>query len=420
MLALDPGERARKIVRILVGVAWTSNRIADGGISAHLNKWRADSGFESWRVRKSQAGGIGVVQMFVEQKFISQIGEAENPEYCGREGVRFLRHEILVALVFSHGKSGDICTRSRKRVGLVALAETVADVEHVALGKKVIQAHTELIGIAGERLRAYESKCTGIGVGIKRQQILRNWIDEGQDVVGNRLTRKFVKELAILAELASVIVDAQALRIERAVVQRALIGEISGAFGVGRDGGAGGFALAIAQALVVHKEKCFVFADGTAKGSAELIALQGFDAIGEETLCVHGVVAKKFPGGAVKIVRSGAGNDVGGGTGAMTKFGVGGVGEDAELRDCIDGRFQHKATVNGIEVVRAIDQKIVGFGALAVDCVGLALAQRTSRLFEAGSDRDNARLQKAELRKVAPIQGKIENLALCNCLAEVR
>ena len=64
--------------------------------------------------------------------------------------MRLLRHKILVPLIFAYGKSRDVGARSRKRIGLASLAETVAEVQHVALGQVVIQTRAELIHIAGQ------------------------------------------------------------------------------------------------------------------------------------------------------------------------------------------------------------------------------------------------------------------------------
>jgi hypothetical protein len=44
----------------------------------------------------------------------------------------------------------------------------------------------------------------------------------------------------------------------------------------------------------------------------------------------------------VKIIGARARNDVGGGTGAVAKFGVGSMGEDAEFGDGIDGRLKRE------------------------------------------------------------------------------
>src|SRR5580693_7687924 len=101
------------------------------------------------------------------------------------------------------------------------------------------------------------------------------------------------------------------LRIRSQAGLRAELAKISLLLLKCRYGCANCLTLAVAQTLVIAKEKSFVFLDGPAESSAELIALQGLDTRGKKAFGVHGVVPQKFPGRAMKCVRAGARNDVG-------------------------------------------------------------------------------------------------------------
>lgn len=135
-----------------------------------------------------------------------------------RERVRLLGYKILRPLVHANRKSRDVCPIARKRVGLAALPEAVAEVQSVAVGEVMVNADAELVGIADERLSADVDEWAGIGERIIGQQILGNGIDERQLVVGNRLARELIEKLATLTDLTCRIVDAQTLGIKRAIV----------------------------------------------------------------------------------------------------------------------------------------------------------------------------------------------------------
>ena len=95
----------------------------------------------------------------------------------------------------------------------------------------------------------------------------------------------------------------------------------------------------------------------------------------------------------------------------MAKFGARSVRQDAKLGNGIDGKLNHEAAIDGIEVVRAINQKIVGFRTLAIHGVGLAVTQRASSGLESGSQGKNPGLKQTQLRKITAVQGQIQNLA---------
>ena len=75
------------------------------------------------------------------------------------------------------------------------------------------------------------------------------------------------------------------------------------------------------------------------------------------------------------VVCAGAGDDVGRRAQAVAKFGGGVVSQNPKFGDRIYGRFENEAPVHAIEIIRAIDQKVVRLWTLAVDRVRLPLTQ---------------------------------------------
>ncbi len=124
----------------------------------------------------------------------------------------------------------------------------------------------------------------------------------------------------------------------------------------------------------------------------------------EKTFCVERIVSQKFPQRAVVRVRTGARDDIRGRSCAVAELRVRRVRQDAKFRDGVHGRFQHKSAINVVEIVRAINQEIVGFGPLPIYRVRLAVAQRSSGLLQARRDRSHTRLQQTKLREVPAIQ----------------
>jgi len=194
--------------------------------------------------------------------------------------------------------------------------------------------------------------------------------------------------------------------------------EIAGAFREGRYRYTRSFALAVAEALVVAEEESFVTLDGATESAAELIALERFDALREKTFCVEGVVADKFPENAMKRICAGACDNIGRGAGTVTEFGIRSVGKNSELSDRVDRRFQDEATIDAVEIVGAIDQKIIRFGALAVDGISLTFTQGTAGGGKSGCDGHNAGLKNAELSEVAAIERQVKNFAFLHGFAE--
>jgi hypothetical protein len=71
--------------------------------------------------------------------------------------------------------------------------------------------------------------------------------------------------------------------------------------------------------------------------------------------------------------------------GVLAELVVGVVRQNAEFDNGIDGRLEHEAGVDGVHIVGAIDQEVIGFGALPVDRVGLTIAEGAARFLEARS-----------------------------------
>src|SRR5208282_5774868 len=154
----------------------------------------------------------------------------------------------------------------------------------------------------------------------------------GQFVEGQRFRRgtgEYIQELAALDV-------AKPGGIERAARLRAKEAEITAAFCLRWNGCADRFTFTKTKTFVVAEEKCLVVLDRAADRSAELVAFQRLHAGGKEAFCVHRVVPRKFPGGAVKRIRARARNDVRRRARAVPELGAGSVREDVKLRDGID------------------------------------------------------------------------------------
>ena len=94
------------------------------------------------------------------------------------------------------------------------------------------------------------------------------------------------------------------------------------------------------------------------------------------------------------------------------------MGKNLEFGNRIDRRLKHKSTVDGADIVGAVNQKVIGLRPLAIDGVGLVLPRRTSGFEQSGSQRDDARLKQSQLREVAAIERQVEDLALHHGLSQ--
>ena len=120
----------------------------------------------------------------------------------------------------------------------------------------------------------------------------------------------------------------------------------------------------------------------------------------------------------MKSVGARFGDDVGGRAEAIAKFGGGVMSEDSEFGDRVDRWLKDESAVNAIEVVRAVNEEIVGFGTLSIDRVRLTFTERRPSLFQSGCERHDTRLQRAQLAEVPAIEGKIQNLTFKDDFAE--
>ena len=228
----------------------------------------------------------------------------------------------------------------------------------------MIDANAKLVVIGSKNLRAEVGHETLIRVRVKGQEVLRNRIDgiraEKLEIVERDrrgLGCEEKQELAILQ--GSITLHAEAIGVKGATAAGAQKAKITGTLRIGRHGGAGCLPLTVAKALVVAEEEGFVLLDGTTESRTKLVAMKRFDGSGEEALGIHSVVAEKFPERTVKLIGAGARHDIGSRTGAMAKFGAGGVGKDTKFRDSVDGRLKNETAVHAIEIVRAIDKEII-------------------------------------------------------------
>src|SRR5439155_9330568 len=163
-------------------------------------------------------------------------------------------------------------------------------------------------------------------------------------------------------------------------------------------------SFAVAEALVESEEEGLIFTQRGPDASPKLVLLQRFRLRIRKAGCIQGIIAKKLPQRAVKVVRSRPRDDVRGRAQIVSEFGTGVVRQDSELLDRVNRRLQDESTIHAIEVVRAIYQEIVRLGSLAIDSVPLLLTKRTSGFQKAGSKCYYSGLKRPKLRKVAPVQ----------------
>jgi hypothetical protein len=66
--------------------------------------------------------------------------------------------------------------------------------------------------------------------------------------------------------------------------------------------------------------------------------------------------------------------------------------KNLELGDRVDRWLDNKSTVDGTDVISAVNQEIVRFRPLAIDGISLILSRRTSGFEKSGSQRHDAGL----------------------------
>src|ERR1700684_1202034 len=129
------------------------------------------------------------------------------------------------------------------------------------------------------------------------------------------------------------------------------------------------------------------------------------------------VVAQELPQCTMERIRTRAGDDVRGRSQRVSELGVRAVRDDAELADGVDRRLEDESTIDAVDVVRAVDEKVVGFGSLAIDRISLSIAERSARFGYPRRQGNDPRLQQAKLREVASVQRQILQFALLYDLA---
>src|SRR5450631_1851286 len=99
----------------------------------------------------------------------------------------------------------------------------------------------------------------------------------------------------------------------------------------------------------------------------------------------------------MESVRARPRDDVRGRTQRASELGIGAVRDDAELADRVYRRLKNESAIDAVEVICAVDEKIVRFRSLAVDRVGLAVAQRSASLVNSRRQGNYSGLQEAKL-----------------------
>ncbi len=149
----------------------------------------------------------------------------------------------------------------------------------------------------------------------------------------------------------------------------------------------------LAEAFVVDEVEELVLDDGTAEVDAELVAVEGGLAEGDNVSaatdegglevagCVEVGVAEELVDGGVEAVGSAVGGDVDGGAGGAAVLCALVVGDDLELGDGV-GRDGDDLVVEALValavgvVVHTVEEEVVEHAALAVDVVGASADER--------------------------------------------
>ena len=176
------------------------------------------------------------------------------------------------------------------------------------------------------------------------------------------------------------------------------------------------------EAFVVSEDKEAVLNDGAADGEAELVALEGLGAAGEEGAGVEGVVAEEMEGRAVPLIGAAAAGDIDD-AGGIAEFGLEEVALDLELLHGIE-RGGHRTIADArVAEFDAIEE--VGGGTLAL----AADKQRAIRAAGSAADetggplrgRDlghDARGERAEGEVITAVEREVVDRPASDSLAE--
>ncbi len=116
------------------------------------------------------------------------------------------------------------------------------------------------------------------------------------------------------------------------------------------------------RALIVGKEKQFVFPDGPTQGASELIAPKGRLRLptGKIVESVGGLIAEKIKRRAVELIAAGPGGDVDDRAAGETKLRIVFAGIHLHLLDTFDARGQADIRVLRLAIRNAIDVDGIG------------------------------------------------------------
>src|SRR5580692_5715149 len=252
----------------------------------------------------------------------------------------------------------------------------------------MVNLDAELIGVIAEGLRGGEEIRADVRIREEAQQVLRNGVELSlrQLVIRVRRIGKDIEELVgrIVAEALR-----EALRAE--------FREVAGTLLERWHGGESRLALAIAETFIEAEDERFILFDRPTGRAAKLVLLQRLLAQGEIIVGIQIVVAQELPQCAMELIRTRAGDDVRGRSQRVAELGIRAVRDDAELADGVDRRLEDESTIDAIDVVRAVDEKVVGFGSLAIDRIGLSIAERSTRFGYPRRQGNDPRLQQAKL-----------------------
>src|ERR1700722_1472617 len=213
-----------------------------------------------------------MIQVLVQQKRVPQKRRARHADGIGGKDVSFLPDKVLRAIILAHGKAGHVGPHRRKRIGRWPAAVHVAEIQRVGAGKIMIEAHAELVVILAQGLGSDESIGAGVGQREKRKDVGRDrvdWPEQGHLVERHRHAKKGELLLSVIAQAAAVEAGG------------AFLAEVALPFRHRWYGGGNGFALAVAEALVISEEERLVLNNGAAEGCPKLVLLQGLNAARE-------------------------------------------------------------------------------------------------------------------------------------------
>ena len=205
---------------------------------------------------------------------------------------------------------------------------------------------------------------------------------------------------------------------ERIDRQEIAAGKIADALEIGGHIGDPGKALPQAAAFVVAEEERPVLYDRTAQRRSELVALVLWALLcgwSEEVPGVQRAVPKEFVGGAVELVGAGLERDAHLSAGVSAERGVVSAGNDLELAHGVHRRGHGDAVQLGVAIENAVQEKVIGILARAVDVDGEVAANRSRGAL---GRRSNAGKQEAEFEEVAPIEREACDLEVLDQAAQ--